>query len=115
MPKEIFCAFGVDAVAGWLGSYGGPMEAREVEDADPVERSAPRAVERGSLRRAHRSSSASTASRDITSPYLASMSKRLARWGASARSPTADSGTMHRKPSCTASAAAARTQPLVEV
>jgi peptidoglycan-N-acetylglucosamine deacetylase len=25
MPKEIFCAFGVDvdAVAGWLGSYGG--------------------------------------------------------------------------------------------
>jgi len=46
-----------------------------------------------------RCSSFSTSSTVITSAYFASMSNKLALCGASARSPTADSGTMHRKPS----------------
>lgn len=43
--KEIFCAFGVDvdAVAGWLGSYGGEDSPDDISaDCSPV-RSARRA------------------------------------------------------------------------
>ena len=44
MPKEIFCAFGVDvdAVAGWLGSYGGEVLAAAVavDRLDPALRAA---------------------------------------------------------------------------
>jgi len=49
----------------------------------------------------------------ITSPYLAWMSKRLARCGPSARSPTQSAGTSTSKPDCTASTTLARTHPLV--
>jgi peptidoglycan-N-acetylglucosamine deacetylase len=33
MPKEIQCAFGVDidAVAGWLGSYGGEDSPSDIQ------------------------------------------------------------------------------------
>ena len=45
MAKEIICAFGVDvdAVAGWLGSYGGRgLPRRHLARACSPARSAPR-------------------------------------------------------------------------
>src|SRR5215469_18522721 len=56
---------------------------------------------------------ASASDNGTTSPYLLSMSKRLASCGSCARSPTASSGTIGRKPCASASITVARTHPLV--